>query len=152
MFFNIIDFKFMENQTKKAIVVVVGLGYVGLPLALLAGKKGYKVVGIDIDADKIKLINKRVIPFSDKEIAGYLKKSSIEATTDFSRIKNVSIIIICVPTPIYENHMPNLEPVKSACESIAQHLQKGQLVILESTVNPGVSENIVLPILEKTLV
>lgn len=141
--------KFTENKNNKTIAVV-GLGYVGLPLALLADRNGYKVIGIDLDAEKIKFINKRATPFADKEIAEQLKKSSIEATTDFSRIKSVSIVVICVPTPVYENHMPNLEPVKSACESIAPHLQRGQLVVLESTVNPGVSENIVLPILEKT--
>lgn len=138
----------MKKQSNK-IIAVVGLGYVGLPLALLVDIKGYKVVGVDLDAKKVKLLNKRAVPFADREIAGQLKKSSIEATTNFGRIKSASIVVICVPTPVYENHMPNLEPVKSACEKIAPHLQKGQLVVLESTVNPGVSENIVLPILEK---
>lgn len=138
----------MENQSNKTIAIV-GLGYVGLPLALLSERKGYKVIGIDADAKKVELLNKRIAPFADEEIAKQLKNSSLEAAADFDRIKDASVIIICVPTPVYENHMPNLEPVENACRSIAKFLQKGQLVILESTVNPGVSENIVIPMLEK---
>lgn len=137
-----------EHQNNNTIAVI-GLGYVGLPLALLAERKGYKVVGIDINSERVELLNRRTAPFSDKGIMEQLKRSGMEATTDFSKIKDVSIVIICVPTPVYEDHTPNLEPIKSACEDIAPHLRKGQLVILESTVNPGVSENVVLPILEK---
>lgn len=138
-----------QNITNNRIIAVVGLGYVGLPLALLAERKGYKVIGVDVNAGKVELLNRRPTPFADQEIAEHLKNSSLEATTDFSRIKDASVIIICVPTPIHENHMPNLEPVENACQSIGKFLSKGQLVILESTVNPGVCENIVLPILEK---
>lgn len=140
--------KSIGNHSNKTISIV-GLGYVGLPLALLADNKGYKVIGIDTDAKKIELINKKVSPFVDEDITKQIKDSSITATSDFSAIKNSSVIVICVPTPVYEDHMPNLEPVENACKSIALHLQKGQLIILESTVNPGVSEEIVLPILEK---
>ena len=139
----------MKKNADNKIIAVVGLGYVGLPLAFLAEKKGYKVIGTDISSERVELLNKRSAPFADQEIAEQLKNSSLEATTDFSRIKDVSVIIICVPTPVYENHVPNLEPVKSVCRNIAPFLQKGQLVVLESTVNPGVSESIVLPILEK---
>jgi len=138
----------MKNQSNKTIAVI-GLGYVGLPLALLAERKGYKVVGIDADAKRVELLNKRTAPFADEQIVKQLKNSSLEATIDFNRIKDASVIIICVPTPVHENHMPNLEPVENACRNIAKFLQKGQLVILESTVNPSVSENIVIPILEK---
>lgn len=140
--------EFMENQSNKTIAVI-GLGYVGLPLALLAERKGYKVIGIDISSEKVGLLNNRIAPFADKEIAEQLEKTSLKATSDFSKIKDASAVIICVPTPIYENHMPNLEPVENACKGVAPHLQKGQLVILESTVNPCICENIVLPILEK---
>jgi UDP-N-acetyl-D-glucosamine dehydrogenase len=138
-----------QNIVNNRTIVVIGLGYVGLPLALLADRKGYKVIGIDVISEKVELLNRRTVPFADQEIAEQLKNSSLEATTDFSRIKDVSIIIICVPTPIYENNMPNFEPVENACRSIAPFLQKEQLVVLESTVNPGFCENIVLPILEK---
>lgn len=140
--------EFMENQSNKTIAVV-GLGYVGLPLALLANRKGYKVIGIDVSSEKVELLNKRTAPFADPDIADQLKNSSLEATTDFSRIKDTSIIIICVPTPVYKDHMPNLEPVENACRSVGKFLSKDQLVILESTVNPGVCENIVLSIFEK---
>ena len=141
----------MKNQSNKSnkTIAVIGLGYVGLPLGLLADRKGYKVIGIDTDAEKVRLINSRVAPFEDKKIRAHIKDSEIEASTDFSKTKDSSIIVICVPTPVYENHMPNLEPVENACKGIAPHLQKGQLVILESTVNPGISERVVLPILEK---
>lgn len=134
---------------KTGHIAVVGLGYVGLPLALLSGRKGNTVIGVDIDAKRVALLNARVVPLLDTETAKQLKSSNIEATTDFSRIKDASVIIICVPTPVYKNRMPNLEPVQTACKGIAPHLQAGQLVVLESTVNPGICENIVLPILQK---
>ncbi|MBI2097305.1 MAG: nucleotide sugar dehydrogenase, partial [Candidatus Sungbacteria bacterium] len=130
-------------------IAVVGLGYVGLPLALLADRKGYRVIGLDVNEEKINLLKKRIPPFADEEISKHIKNASLEATSDFSKIKEASTIVICVPTPVYENNLPNLEPIENACNNIAPHLQKGHLVILESTVNPGVSENVVLPILEK---
>jgi len=138
-----------EKKNKKKIAVV-GLGYVGLPLALLVDRKGYEVFGVDIDESKVKMLNDRNFPFvAEKELFNQFKNGSLKATTDFDNLINVSVIVICVPTPIYENNMPNLEPLENACQMIAPRLRKGQLVILESTVNPGVSENIVLPILEK---
>lgn len=137
------------NEISSKTVSIVGLGYVGLPLALLADKNGYKVIGIDNNAEKIGLINDRISPFVDERVSAQLKDASLEATSDFSKIKDSSIIIICVPTPVYENHMPNLEPIEGACRGIAEFLQRGQLVILESTVNPGVSEGTIIPILEK---
>ncbi|RJQ32031.1 nucleotide sugar dehydrogenase [Candidatus Parcubacteria bacterium] len=138
----------MNNKTKKT-VAVIGLGYVGLPLALLASKKGYKVYGIDISEEKINLINKKESPFVDDKVSKTLKKSTMEASTDFTLCREADILVICVPTPVYDNHMPNLEPVEGACRGIAPFIKRGQLVILESTVNPGVSEDVVLPILEK---
>ncbi|MDQ1329226.1 MAG: UDP-N-acetyl-D-glucosamine dehydrogenase, partial [Candidatus Poribacteria bacterium] len=129
---------------------VVGLGYVGLPLALLVDRKGYEAIGIDINEDKVKMLNDRDFPFvAEKEVINHFKNGSLKATADFKNLIDASVIIICVPTPIHDNNMPNLEPLENACKMIAPNLRKGQLVILESTVNPGVSENIVLPILEK---
>ncbi|MDQ3099102.1 MAG: nucleotide sugar dehydrogenase [bacterium] len=130
-------------------VVIIGLGYVGLPLALLAAKKEYTVTGIDMDTTKVEKINNKISPIKDEEVQSNLNSYTITATTSTDEIKQASIIIICVPTPVYANHMPNLEPVESACRQIGQKLQRGQLVILESTVNPGVCEEIVIPILEK---
>jgi len=138
-----------EKKSKKK-VVVVGLGYVGLPLALLVDRKGYEAIGIDINEDKVKMLNDRNFPFvAEKEVINHFKNGSLKATTDFKNLIDASVIIICVPTPVHENNMPNLEPLENACKMIAPNLRKGQLVILESTVNPGVSENIVLPIFEK---
>lgn len=130
-------------------VVVVGLGYVGLPLALLAERKGYEVIGIDTDKAKIDLLKNKKTPFTDEMVSHYLPTSKIELTTEFSKLKGSEIVIICVPTPVYENHLPNLELVISATTKVAEQLEKGQLIILESTVNPEVTELIVLPILEE---
>ncbi len=137
------------SQKKLGNLVVVGLGYVGLPLALLADRKGWQVTGIDINQTKVKKINNKVAPFADAKIAEGLKQSKLKATTDYSVIKDAEIIVICVPTPVHDDHMPNLEPVISTCEGIAPFLSCEQLVILESTVNPGVCEDIMIPILEK---
>ncbi len=115
---------------KKTKVAVIGLGYVGLPLALLAEVKGYDVIGIDNNPQKIKNLK-------------------IKATSDFAETKDADIVIICVPTPVYKNRNPDYSPVKNACKSIAPYLKKGELVVLESTVNPGVCEEIVAPIIEK---
>jgi nucleotide sugar dehydrogenase len=137
----------MNTENKLAII---GLGYVGLPLALLAERKGYEVIGIDIDEKKITQLKSGHSPFFDDEVEKKLSSAkNIVFTTDFSEVKKATFIAICVPTPVYENHMPNLGPVIGASEGIAKHLQRGQVIILESTVNPGVSESIVLPILEK---
>ena len=137
---------FMQEKT----IAVVGLGYVGLPLALLAERKGYFVLGIDIDMKKIETLEGGVSPFLDEEVSRHLKEAKhIQFTSDFSAISKAEVVVICVPTPVYENHMPNLEPVIGSSEGIAKYLKKGQLIILESTVNPGVSETVVLPILEK---
>ncbi len=136
-------------KQKKTTIAVIGLGYVGLPLAILADKKGYRVIGVDIDQSKVKLLNQHLSPFGDKKLSRKISKSAIKATTDFSKVKTASIIIICVPTPVYENQMPDFKPLENACKSIAPFIKKGQLIIIESTVNPGVSENFILPILEK---
>ncbi len=139
----------MENQSNNdKTIAVIGLGYVGLPLALLSERKGYKVVGLDINEEKITSLIKRE-PLADEAISNQLKDSTMELTTDFKKTKDADIIIICVPTPVYDNHIPNLEPVESACRNVGRGSLNGQLVILESTVNPGVCENIVIPILEK---
>ncbi len=130
-------------------LAVIGLGYVGLPLALLAVKKGYHVVGIDLNHAKVNSINHGESPFTDEKISEDLKNHKIYATTDFRELNDIKIMVICVPTPVYEDYMPNLEPVERAASTLGKFLKKGDLVILESTVNPGVTETFVLPILEK---
>ena len=130
-------------------IIVVGLGYVGLPLAILAKKNKYNVIGIDRNTDRIAAINNKISPFKDDFVSKEIKKFPIEATVNFSVIKDASTIIICVPTPVDDNHKPDLEPVTSSCTDIAKYLEKNQLVILESTVNPGITREVILPILEK---
>lgn len=130
-------------------VAIIGLGYVGLPLALLADQKGYKVVGIDLNKEKVALITKKLVPFVDKKIEATIKRSKLTASTDFTVLAKADIVVICVPTPVDDCRKPNLEPVRNSCKQVAKYLKKGQLIILESTVNPGVCDEIVTPILEK---
>lgn len=131
-------------------VCVIGLGYVGLPLALLASTRGYDVVGVDLDEIKVDKINKKEAPFKDEYLEHEISNSTMVATTQFNDIQDSDIAVICVPTPVSKNYQPNLEPVIQACKMIGEQMQKGLLVILESTVNPGVSEEVVLPVLENT--
>lgn len=129
---------------------IIGLGYVGLPLAILASKRGFRVFGIDNNDDRIAKINAKESPFVDNRLAEELLTSNLLATNNFDKVKEADIIVICVPTPVDDEHKPDLEPVIKACQSLAPFLKKGQLVILESTVNPGVCEEIIIPVLEKS--
>ncbi|RJR13357.1 nucleotide sugar dehydrogenase [Candidatus Parcubacteria bacterium] len=137
------------SPTLKHSVAIVGLGYVGLPLAVLAARKGHAVVGIDISTQKVASINAGLCPFFDETLSKHLAAMPLSADTDFARISQVEIVIVCVPTPVLDDHTPDLVPLQKASEGIAPHLRKGTLVVIESTVNPGICENIVLPILEK---
>ena len=130
------------------IVAVIGLGYVGLPLAVRAKERGYHVIGIDLDERKIALINKNISPIEEKYLHDNLPLFPIAATSDAKEIKKADIVLICVPTPVDKFYNPDLSPVRGACEMAAKNLKKGALVVLESTVNPGVSEEVVRPIFE----
>jgi nucleotide sugar dehydrogenase len=134
---------------KSKHIGIIGLGYVGLPLAILARSKGNDVVGIDLNEKKVKSINAGVVPFKDKRASNLLKKNRIHASSDFSVVGGLDIVIICVPTPVDDNKLPDYNPIISACDKIAPFLKKGQLVILESTVNPGVCEEVIIPRLEE---
>lgn len=130
-------------------ISIIGLGYVGLPLALLTAKKGYEVTGIVKNTEKAKLINNHKSPVNDNAIIEDLKNTTLKATTNYISIKKADIIIICVPTPINKNNIPDLGPIISASNNIAKNLQKEQTIILESTVSPGTCEEFILPLLEK---
>ncbi len=137
------------KNSKKETVCIIGLGYVGLPLAIRAKEQGYDVIGLELDKNKVELINKKISPIEDAFLKEKIPLFPIKATTNEREIKKADIVLICVPTPVDSFHNPNLAPVRNACEMVAGNLKKGALVVLESTVNPGVSEEVVRPIFEK---
>ncbi len=137
------------DQSKAKTVAVVGLGYVGLPLAVRARERGYDVIGFDTDEKKIALLQSGKSPIKDEFLEKNLPEHPFDATSDPQKLALADIILICVPTPVDEKFYPDLTPVISASALIAKHAKKGALVVLESTVNPGVSEEVVRPIFEK---
>jgi len=136
----------------KEKVVIIGLGYVGLPLACLSARKGFKTTGLDISRKIVDATNAGKSHIKDKELEKNVKavKGKLKATTDSSIIKNADFIVVCVPTPVDERHLPDLKPLESACRSVAANISKGQTIIIESTIYPGTIEEIVKPILESS--
>lgn len=129
--------------------MVVGLGYVGLPLALLAREKGWQVTGLDVDSEKVSHINAGISPLADKAIATALKKYPLVAISDPAAVNDAEIIVIAVPTPVTKKNLPDLQPLISVVESILPHLCDDQVLIVESTINPGVMDEVVMPIIHK---
>jgi UDP-N-acetyl-D-glucosamine dehydrogenase len=136
-------------NTEEQKVSIVGLGYVGLPLAVLTRSKSYEVTGIDLDIEKVDMIQNGNVPFIDKELSKQLKIYPIVAQSNYDNVASANIIIVCVPTPVDADFMPDLSIVKSVCNEIGSRLQKNQLVIIESTINPGVCDDVIIPILER---
>lgn len=134
--------------TKKDTIAVVGLGYVGLPLAILAESRGHNVIGFDIDEIKMAFLQERKAAFLGEEESKQFKRSTMKLSADEKVLEGASVYIVCVPTPVNENHIPDLAPLMGACMAIGRRLKKGDLVVIESTVNPGVCENMALRILE----
>ena len=138
-------------EQKQARVAVIGLGYVGLPLALLYTEEKFPVTGFDIDARKVSTLDQGGsyiyrIPAAEIQAA---KKRGFSATAEYARLTEMDAIIICVPTPLNEYHEPDLSYITDTAKSIAPHLRAGHLVILESTTYPGTTEEVLIPILEK---
>ncbi len=129
-------------------ISVVGLGYVGLPLALLISKKGHEVVGIDLDQRKVTKINNRQDPLDDDYVANNIADTALKASINPQFIAESDIAIICVPTPIKKGGHPDLTILKNAVTLVGKHLKKDSLVVIESTINPGVCDGIIIPILE----
>ncbi len=143
----------LNKISKKEIVVgVVGLGYVGLPLAVEKAKAGFKTIGFDVQDQKVDMVNSGhnyIGDVVDNDLKDIVAKGMLSATKDFSFIKDVDFVAICVPTPLDIYQQPDISYVKSSAESIAKYMTKGIIVVLESTTYPGTTEELIKPILEK---
>ena len=140
--------KILQRQAR---IAIIGMGYVGLPLALLYSEQKFKVTGFDIDARKVDTLSKGGsyiyrIPAEEIQAA---KAQGFSATSDYSQLTAMDAIIICVPTPLNEYHEPDMSYITGTTHSIAPHLRAGQLVVLESTTYPGTTEEVMIPILEE---
>jgi UDP-N-acetyl-D-glucosamine dehydrogenase len=135
----------------EAVVGIVGLGYVGIPLALRFSAVGFRVLGFDIDTDRVAALNagKSPIKHISGEAISAMATKGFEATADFSRISEVDAIIICVPTPLNKHREPDLSFIVGTMETIAPHLRAGQLLSLESTTYPGTTAEVLAPYIEK---
>lgn len=132
-------------EPSKTKVCVIGLGYVGLPLAVQCALKGYETSGVDNEQKKVDLINSGKTPIAEEFLEENLPNIKLKTTTDPAIIKEADIAIICVPTPVDETYMPDLTPVRNATQAVINNHKKGQLVVIESTINPGVCEEVVEP-------
>lgn len=145
------DDRLKKILEKKARCGIIGLGYVGLPLAVELAKVGFDVTGIDVDKRKTDAINKGISYIQDvptKEIKALVKAGKLRATTDFSVLRRIDTINICVPTPLRKSKDPDISYILAATKEIAKYLHKGQLIILESTTYPGTTEEVMQPMLE----
>jgi UDP-N-acetyl-D-glucosamine dehydrogenase len=140
-------------KNKTAILGVIGLGYVGLPLAVEKAKAGYKVIGFDVQSHKVDMVNAGKNYIGDvvnEDLASLVKCGSLSATSDFSKIAGLDCVSICVPTPLDGHQQPDISYVKSSAETVAKYLHQDMLVVLESTTYPGTTEELLKPILEAT--
>ncbi len=140
-------------EKKKAVVGVIGLGYVGLPLAVEFGDQGFMVLGFDINKKKVDLINSGrsdIDDIKDEPVKKLVQKGLLKATTNFALLRKADCISICVPTPLSKTKDPDVSYILSAVNQVRKYLHPGQLVVLESTTYPGTTEELILPILEET--
>ena len=146
------DYLLDKMKNREVIVGVVGLGYVGLPLAVEKAKAGFKTIGFDVQSEKVDMVNNGdnyIGDVVDKDLNDLVKSGLLSATTDFSFIKDVDFVAICVPTPLDSHQQPDISYVKASTEAISKYLRKGTMVVLESSTYPGTTEELVKPILEK---
>jgi len=140
-------------ESREIVAGVVGLGYVGLPLAVEKAKAGFRTIGFDVQAEKVAKVNAGENYIGDvagNELADLVRSGMLRATSDFSFIKDVDFVAICVPTPLDAHQQPDISYVESSARAIAQHLHKGMMVVLESTTYPGTTEELIKPILESS--
>lgn len=139
-------------ENREVMVGVVGLGYVGLPLAVEKAKAGFKTIGFDVQPSKVDMVNaghNYIGDVVDSDLENLVKEGMLSATTDFSFVKDVDFIAICVPTPLDKHQEPDISYVRSSAEEIAKYLTANTMVVLESTTYPGTTEELIKPILEK---
>ncbi|MHB8368063.1 MAG: nucleotide sugar dehydrogenase [Leptospirales bacterium] len=139
-------------KEKKAVVGIIGCGYVGLPLALEFAKKSFHVIAFDIDADRVRQINNRISYIPDvpsAELGACIENGTLEATTDFSLLSQVDTISVCVPTPLRKTRDPDVSYIVESLARITENRRKDQLIVLESTTYPGTTREVLFPELEK---
>jgi UDP-N-acetyl-D-glucosamine dehydrogenase len=145
--------EFQGRIKKKTIkIAVVGLGYVGLPLAVEFAKRGFSVLGIEIDKGRLSQIKRKesyITDITTEELRKVLRSGKFAATSDFKALRQIDVILICVPTPLKRKYHPDISYVKQAVKAIAKNLKKRSLIILESTTYPGTTEEVILPLLEQ---
>jgi len=137
---------------RKAKIGIIGLGYVGLPLAITFIKAGFKVYGLDVDQDRVLKLGKGmsyILDTPSSEIKEAIASRNFAVTNDFHHIKDVDAVIICVPTPLYKTKEPDVSYIVSAVKNIKKHMKRGQIIVLESTTYPGTTEEVMLPVLEE---
>lgn len=138
-------------KDRSLVTGVVGLGYVGLPLAVEKAKAGFRTIGFDLQKRKVNSVNAGINYIGDvvdSDLKQLVAAGRLSATTDFSFIKDVDFVAICVPTPLDAHQQPDISYVRSSTEAIAKYLHKGMMVVLESTTYPGTTEELIKPILE----
>lgn len=139
-------------KNKQITVGVIGLGYVGLPLAVEKAKAGFKTIGFDIQPQKVDMVNQGINYIGDvvdAELSELVSTGILSATTDFNFIKDVDFIALCVPTPLDEYQQPDISYVRDSAAQVAKYMKQGSIVVLESTTYPGTTEELLLPILEE---
>jgi len=147
---NYLKLKILE---KTAILGVIGLGYVGLPLAVEKAKAGFKTIGFDVQESKVKMVNAGINYIGDvvnEDLESIVKSGLLLATTDFAQVAAADCVCICVPTPLDEHQQPDISYVKASAESIIPYMHKNMLIVLESTTYPGTTEDFLKPILERS--
>ena len=140
-------------KNKTAVLGVVGLGYVGLPLAVEKAKAGYRTIGFDVQDEKVELVNAGKNYIGDvvnEDLEGIVRSGLLSATTDFAQVASADCVAICVPTPLDEYQQPDISYVRASAESIVPYMHKDMLIVLESTTYPGTTEELLKPILEKS--
>ncbi|MDD3283340.1 MAG: nucleotide sugar dehydrogenase, partial [Candidatus Cloacimonetes bacterium] len=139
-------------KDKSVKIGVVGLGYVGLPMAVTIAKKGFEVLGFEVSEYAIKHVNEGknyIGDVADEDLLKVVKDNKLSATSDYTRMKEVNVVLIAVPTPLDLYHQPDTSYITKSTRAMAPHLQPGSLVVLESTTYPGTTREIIVPELEK---